>query len=276
VPDIEEINRQNRVFDAIMLKAKWAHDHIDDLDRALEGFFDTRPYVISPKKNAQTGEIIYSYSGCSPYPIAIHGHVGDALYNLRSALDHLAWQLVRANGNTPDTRTGFPIFDLLAKDSKSLFNRKVRGMRDETVEAIARLKPYKGADNVLWLLHQLNAIDKHHEVLGIGTSHIGQTHLPSKQKEIEAAWRKMHPGGNTTFISFIMIPAPVVKVLKVGDILRIVPEAEMDPNMQFQFEVTFAVPGIAEVKSALDTLKEMERVVVEIISDFSREGHLRL
>jgi hypothetical protein len=273
---IAERVRQNRVVDSVLLKAKWAHDHIGDLDRALEEFFDTRPYVVSPKKNAETGEAVYYYSGCSPFPIAIHGHVGDALYNLRSALDHLAWQLVIANGKTPGTGTGFPIFDPSAKDSKSLFNRKVNGIRDETVEAIARLKPYKGGDNSLWLLHQLNGIDKHHEVLGIGTSHIGQTHLPSVQKEIEANWLRMHPQGDPAFISSIMVPTPTVKVLEVGDVLRIVPEAEYDPNMQLQFDVTFAVPGKAPVKSALDLLIEMERVVIKIISDFRTNGHFRI
>jgi len=278
---IEQI-RQNNVFDAVMLKAKWAHDHINDLYGALEDFFDPHPYVVTVDKEAQPGNIVYIYAGCvsqgtdNPFPVAVHGHVGDALYNLRSALEHLAWQLVLANGETPGTGTGFPILDLSAKDSDSLFNRKVRGMRNETVEAIARLKPYKGANNLLWLLHQLNGIDKHHELLGIGTAHVGQTHLPSKQREIEAAWRSMHPHGNASFISTRMTPTPHVKVLEAGDILRVVPEEEYDPNMQFQFQVTFAIPGIAEAKSAIDTLKEMERVVVGIIADFSRDGHLRL
>jgi hypothetical protein len=31
--------------------------------------------------------------------------VGDVLHNLRSALDHLAWQLVLANGKSPTSRT---------------------------------------------------------------------------------------------------------------------------------------------------------------------------
>lgn len=34
--------------------------------------------------------------------------VGDCLHNLRSSLDHLAWQLVRCDGATPSRRTAFP------------------------------------------------------------------------------------------------------------------------------------------------------------------------
>jgi len=34
---------------------------------------------------------------------------GDIVHNLRSALDHLAFQLVLAGGHTPTTETAFPV-----------------------------------------------------------------------------------------------------------------------------------------------------------------------
>ena len=36
--------------------------------------------------------------------------VGEVAYNLRSGLDHLVWQLVLANGETPDTRPSSRFF----------------------------------------------------------------------------------------------------------------------------------------------------------------------
>ena len=35
--------------------------------------------------------------------------LGDLLHNLRSALDHLAWQLVVDGGGTPSQDTNFPV-----------------------------------------------------------------------------------------------------------------------------------------------------------------------
>lgn len=43
-------------------------------------------------------------------PLTFSAIIGDVLYDLRSALDHLAWQLVIANGGTPNRDTAFPIY----------------------------------------------------------------------------------------------------------------------------------------------------------------------
>jgi hypothetical protein len=95
-------------------------------------------------------------------PIEVFAISGDIVHNLRSALDHLAYQLVWANtGNEPTSRLiEFPI----AKDFatyKSEKTRKVNGMRPEAIEAIDRLKPYKGGNDFLWRIHELDNIDKH-------------------------------------------------------------------------------------------------------------------
>jgi hypothetical protein len=55
----------------------------------------TSEYVIRGKVTKPTGEI---------------GVIaGDAVHNLRSALDHLAWQLALLNTAKPHPRTQFPI-----------------------------------------------------------------------------------------------------------------------------------------------------------------------
>jgi hypothetical protein len=274
----EEKVRQNRVMDSVLLKAKWAHDHIDDLDRACEAFFDTRPYETRTEYNAETRQYTTYFVGSRQLPREITGHVGDILYNLRSTLDHLAWQLVIASGKrNPGNGNGFPIFNPTSKESQSLFCRNVNGMRDDAIVAIARLKPYKGGNDTLWLLHELNRIDKHHEFLRIGASHIAQTATPSDKLRIENIWRGSHPHSSTPpNLSSIMIAVPVIRILEPNDVLRISPEADYDPNAQYQLEISFAVPGVLEGKSIINTLKEMERVVTGIVCDFKTDGHFRL
>lgn len=99
-------------------------------------------------------------------PVMLSVIVGDCLYNLRSALDHLVWQLVESNPpNRGIARNQYPI----CRDRLS-FDREIKGHRLDGVPASAKdviehLQPYnEGHDyssHPLWLLDQLINIDKH-------------------------------------------------------------------------------------------------------------------
>ncbi len=55
-------------------------------------------------------EQVWVFRGSTPnVPIEWFIRLGEILYNLRSALDHLVWQLVLANGKTPGRDNSFPI-----------------------------------------------------------------------------------------------------------------------------------------------------------------------
>lgn len=104
--------------------------------------------------------------------------IGDCVHNLRSAVDHLAWQLVRLNGGGPTTATQFPI-------RTSIFRRSPctglieptpllvsGGVSQDAMDIIDSVQPYKRRDEArthpLWLIHELDAIDKHrHLVLSV-------------------------------------------------------------------------------------------------------------
>jgi hypothetical protein len=94
---------------------------------------------------------------------------GDIVHNLRSALDHLAYHLVavglECSPFMPLTEREmrhiyFPIAETSEK-YESEKPAKVKGMLLEAVEAIDRLKPYKGGNPALWRIHELDNIDKH-------------------------------------------------------------------------------------------------------------------
>lgn len=95
--------------------------------------------------------------------------IGEILYDLRSALDHLACALVPK----PNPRTEFPIFR--KKDGPDGFLTKAPAKlprlqqgKPDAWDIIEQLQPYQGAGrggdperDPLWVLHQLNIIDKH-------------------------------------------------------------------------------------------------------------------
>jgi hypothetical protein len=85
---------------------------------------------------------------------------GDAVHNLRSALDLLAWALYARRTKGKGTHIYFPIFET-PKKYKSGSERKVEGISEADIEAITLLKPYKGGNDHLWGLHELDITDKH-------------------------------------------------------------------------------------------------------------------
>src|SRR3972149_3205168 len=102
----------------IRVKIERAKKHVGGIQAAIRAFHDTRPYMVGAKRNPQTRQLIYYVSDLKPVPITIAAVAGDALQNLRSALDHLAYQLVvvGVGGPPPDpTRVCYPI----ARDAAS-------------------------------------------------------------------------------------------------------------------------------------------------------------
>src|SRR4051812_39001560 len=74
-------------------KIKRAKKHIFDLEARIRAFFELHPYKIGTKRNQQTRQLIYYLSEVTATPVSFSLIAGDAIQNLRSALDHLAQQL---------------------------------------------------------------------------------------------------------------------------------------------------------------------------------------
>src|SRR5262249_4018917 len=119
----------------VLAKIERAKKHIRDLDSAIQSFRDTDPYGVRTENDSQTGQIIQRIQVRSQVPSTLSLLIGDAVHNLRSALDHLAWQLVEANGDTPTTKTAFPIYKTLAKYTTES-TRRVKGMDPAAVNLI--------------------------------------------------------------------------------------------------------------------------------------------
>jgi hypothetical protein len=152
-------------------KVDRAKKHIRDLEVARERFLAEEPARYSTKFDSQTGYELFYITDLRTPPAEFGLIAGDVIHNLRSALDHLAWQLVLANGQTPGNQTGFPIFDEAAK-YKAGRRRYVQGMAQSAVDAIDAAKPYKGGNDALWVLHSLDIADKHHALLTTVTSFV--------------------------------------------------------------------------------------------------------
>jgi hypothetical protein len=102
--------------------------------------------------------------------------VGDIVHNLRSALDHLAWQLVRLDGGQPDETTAFPIHlsSLNGRGNPRNLTIAPGIRRSDIMEAVESMQPYDALryghppeTDALGILQRLNNIDKHRLLLTV-------------------------------------------------------------------------------------------------------------
>lgn len=221
--------------------------------------------------------LIYYIESVQETPLSIALLTGDILFNLRAALDHLAFQLVLANGCTPTKQTYFPISDDATK-YKTEAPRKVRGMSPAAIKAIDEVKPYEGGNDRLWQLHRLNAIDKHRVLVTVGSS-IAYHSFPQiltrglieairDQQPVPTEWdliiARQGYGGLT------MRPVDRQCPLKAGDelVLSFAPILDIDEKMQIAFEIAINEPPIIESEPLLPTLMEMTDRTNDLIFNF--------
>jgi hypothetical protein len=152
-------------FDA-RRKIDRADKHIDDVERevlALE-----RHYVSAIETDKQTGgqSIKYECPGLQDRLTDIALITGDAVHNLRAALDY-AWVGVIDALKLPPTRwTKFPFADRPETLNKALLQRNINGASPTLFKKIMTdIQPYRGGDAFLWSLHHADITDKHKLVL---------------------------------------------------------------------------------------------------------------
>jgi hypothetical protein len=244
-------------------KVERAKKHLHDLEPAIRAFLGTNPYVIGTKRDAETRRLIYYMVSVREPPPTVLGIAGDVLQNLRSALDHLAYQLVLVGTGKPGPfeHVYFPIFDS-ASEYKAKKGRKVKGMRKEAIDAIDAAKPYKGGNDTLWMLHSLNIVDKHRLLIAVGSAFKGVN--------IAAlAGRAFSDLPDIQVPAFWLRPQDRMCPLKAGDeIFADLPDAEPDENVQFAFGVAFSEPKISECEPMLETLQQMADLVDGLLTAF--------
>jgi hypothetical protein len=164
---------------------------------------------------------------------------GEVVHSLRSALDHLAWQLVEVAGNMPTSDTMFPIAkDINAYESSKI--GKVKGMRSEAVKAIDALKPYKGGNDLLWRIHELDIIDKHRHLFSVAHDYL-----------FYGDW----------FDGDYLFKASAPNFSGVFD-------AQVEEDMQLEIDKAISQTQVAQSNSLLPSLHQLMDFVDKLVADF--------
>jgi hypothetical protein len=156
----------------IRVKIERAKKHLADLEADVRKFRHERLNVVGTHTDPKTRAVAYFHADLPVLSFNALAAAGDIVHNLRSSFDHLAGQLVIVgSGNEPTRRVEFPIAkDFATYEAEKA--RKVEGMTELAIKYIDNLKPYKGGNQLLWRIHELDNIDKHRTLFTVAKDYL--------------------------------------------------------------------------------------------------------
>ena len=146
--------------------------------------------------------------------------------------------------------------------------RKTKGISQSALNLIDKAKPYKGGNDILWEIHELNNIDKHRLLVTVGSS-FGSVDIGAHMQEL---MKTSFPNFDMPEMPVFIKPADILFPLKYGDELFIdAPDAKPISNMKFRFNLVLNEPGIVEGKPITGLVQSMIAEVENLITIFDEE-----
>jgi|GEM_PF-550360 len=146
-------------------KVERAETQINEINDLVGAFLAASPYALKSQVNRDHSREIWRYELTAKAPVAIAIVAGEAMHNLRSALDHLACAVAELHSGS-SKGTYFP-FGADAQIFEKQLSDKAKKLPVDAQNMIRALKPYGGGNDLLWSLHDLNRRDKHIELAPI-------------------------------------------------------------------------------------------------------------
>lgn len=150
------------------LKIARARRHIQELEAAIQSFVDTDFCRLISEKDEKTGDQTVKLSSIAPLPSEISLITGDAVHNLRSALDHVMVQILGDDGK----QIAFP----MAKDRNNPGSHQTHRIIKDRFPDLAQLLTeticiHDTGDICLWAISELDNVDKHNLLIAIASVH---------------------------------------------------------------------------------------------------------
>jgi hypothetical protein len=142
------------------LKINRATHHLSNLKGKIETFLAQNPFKLMIRYKRKAGRVEAFSKADIPIPPCFALIIGDAVHNLRAALDLTIYPMAVDRSPSPD-RIEFPFpgkpngLDGALNSSQTIF------AGTKVVETIRRFQPYPGGHPILYNIHSLDARDKH-------------------------------------------------------------------------------------------------------------------
>ncbi len=167
------IARSDKLFE-VRHKIERANKHIRDLERAITSYSNRKPYSLSLKSTIERvrfTDYIFEVVDVRMPPPSVSLILGDAIQNMRIALDYLACLIAGNN------KVSFPMSNPSHPFTQALKDAKMELLGSDVIDAIRDVQPDKRGYENLANLSKLSNIDKHHFLI---VTAIGMNMLYSK------------------------------------------------------------------------------------------------
>ncbi len=144
------------MFAAAKAKLDRADKHIVELSQEFDRISKANTHLLQASKSSG---LYFLKAAPPPMPAELTALLGDAVNNLRTSLDMMAYELAK-----PGAKSKFPFANKKETFSKAM---KESGLASPAVRDYIEhaVMPYKGGDNDVWALHDTDIINKHHTLI---------------------------------------------------------------------------------------------------------------
>ncbi|MGH7762864.1 MAG: hypothetical protein ACREOM_00405 [Candidatus Dormibacteraceae bacterium] len=232
-----------------------AKEHLDAFDSASDAFFRDDPHTFVSQVGKKPDEYIVRIRGVKVVPVDMALIAGDAIFNMRSYLDHMTY----AFWHSEDAQ--FPVF-ATSKSFDDWGRRRIKGTSDAFKALVEGLQPYQSGNggklNLLWLLNELSNADKHR------TLHLSSVSL------VGSGYRSL-----ITRDCNVRMQSPIFKgMLKDGTemcrvrIARTGPKPEMQVHLALALAICFNEFGPGRGQIVADMLLKIYEYIDSILPQF--------
>jgi hypothetical protein len=244
------------------VKLSRAKHHVEEL-RAAVGQLDvvTTDSIVGAPSDEDSSVLVYRVTQVPEIDPSVSAIAGDVLHNLRTALDHVAWQLVLLGDGQPNENTTFPLVDTATnRDGTPRAPLVVKpGINDPRImAAVAAMQPIAEArhghdpkTDALGIIGRLNNIDKHRLLLTV---------VHALDRDLPAYWGQSEGDPSPTY-KFNVGPLAANDVVATFDFGGAPPPPDFDPHLKLT--ITLAEPDAswAQGLDIVDVLDGLRRTV---------------
>ena len=231
-------------------KVERADQHIREFEAAADKHFSRHPWQVGMLPERRGKRFVFGVGERRLFPDRTFSLIiGDAVHNLRTALDYLLAACAAVRGGDI-TKTEFP-FGPRRRDVVAKLARRVRPAGPTAERLVLAARPYPRGNAILWALAELDRSDKHRLV--VPTACWTQVAITS------GAWNGLAP--STAHGRLVDGRGALVAVAEGYE------EALM-MDARFEPEIVFARGGPLAGRPCLGTLKAMSLAVLDVIDSF--------
>ena len=225
----------------------------------LTEYSSRKPYVLVPSIDSVTCSVNLIFEEREKIPENFSLIIGDAIHNLRSALDILVIDIFKSRGLEVDGRIGFPIAQSENAFEKIIRKGEFKKLDMGILEIFRNFKPFRSGSVLLAGLHDLDIEDKHKRLL-----------FAVAYSDFQTLMQFVIPKKGTVHGS-----SAVGNIIRVGTGFGITPYDHFDIDKEYdvKIQVVFS-ESVFEGATVANILKDMCGIVEEIVQ--SIEDHLRI